>query len=361
MLTKKIKFNQLCALLMQGVFVISLLLSGCEKPDQPIRIQGKTMGTTYTIQYFLSGPEKSKNFQYGIDSLLAEINSQMSTFMIESDISGFNRWNGKGVFQISKQFREVVERSLVWHNITEGLFDISIFPLVSIWGFGPDRWNRSEEWHPPTQNEIDIALATIGSEKLSLSSSGLSKVFPDLQIDLSAIAKGYAVDQISEYLKQKKIANFLVEIGGEVRCRGLKSDDTSWKIGIDHPETKSGERTLLGKYVYLLNQSMGTSGNYRNFHTYKGKNYSHEIDPRTGHPIENRLASVSVITKKCMDADALATALFVMGFEAGSSLIESLSGYEAIWVLETADGFEIQSSAGLNLGEDQIYAVGVSG
>ena len=106
---------------------------------------------------------------------------------------------------------------------------------------------------------------------------------------------------------------------------------------------------------------MGTSGNYRNFHTYKGKNYSHELDPRTGYPIENRVASVSVFTKKCMDADALATALIVMGFEDGSTLLESLSGYEAIWVLETEDGFVIRSSEGLNLGEDQIYAVGASG
>ncbi|MBT3216960.1 MAG: FAD:protein FMN transferase [Candidatus Marinimicrobia bacterium] len=350
------------ALFLQGVFVIILFLIGCEKPVQPISITGETMGTTYSIRYYYDGaksPEK-KNIQRGIDSLLKEINLQMSTFIPESEISRFNTWSGKGTFQISSHFREVVERSLSWQNITDGSFIISIFPLVSIWGFGPDRWNRLEQWKPPPQSTIDSALEKIHREGISLSLSGLSKQFPHTKIDLSAIAKGYAVDLVSEFLKQNKIANFLVEIGGEVRCRGLKSDGTLWKIGIDHPGSETSVRTILGKNVNLLNQSMATSGNYRNFHTFDGQKYHHELDPSTGYPVKNQLASVSVITKRCIDADALATALIVMGFEKGSALVESLSGYQAIWVLKMNAGIEIRSSAGINLSENQIYGVGLS-
>ena len=339
------------ALFLQGVFVIILFLIGCEKPVQPISITGETMGTTYSIRYYYDGaksPEK-KNIQRGIDSLLKEINLQMSTFIPESEISRFNTWSGKGTFQISSHFREVVERSLSWQNITDGSFIISIFPLVSIWGFGPDRWNRLEQWKPPPQSTIDSALEKIHREGISLSLSGLSKQFPHTKIDLSAIAKGYAVDLVSEFLKQNKIANFLVEIGGEVRCRGLKSDGTLWKIGVDHPGSETSVRTILGKNVNLLNQSMATSGNYRNYYEFDGNKYSHIIDPRNGKSIFSDISSVTVVAPNCLDADVLATALNVLSYDEGLQLINSLDGYEALWIIDVGynNNFKVEYSSGM--------------
>ena len=362
MLSKPNRINQKIALLLQGVFIITLIFSGCEQPDKPHQLSGKTMGTTYSILYYGddSGKSLQSQLQKKVDSLLAELNQQMSTFIPESEISRLNAWTGNGDFQISDHFRNVMESCLAWQSITNGALDISVLPLVTLWGFGPGRWNNDENWKPPSDSAIEALMEGIGPDFITLTHLGISKKYPQIQIDVSAITKGYAVDQVSELLKQHHIANFLVEIGGEVRARGKKPDGNHWQIGIDHPAAELGERKILNKKIDLVHQSMGTSGNYRNFRSYQGSAYSHIIDSRTGYPVSNRVASVSVITKKCMDADALATALIVLGFKEGSALVESLSGYEAIWVLKTADGFETITSEGLDLGSGNIYAAGGS-
>ncbi len=362
MIEKKYILNLKTALLLQGVFVISLFLIGCEKPIQPVQLTGNTMGTAYSIRYFENNRVRigQKQIQIGIDSLLAEINRQMSTFDPESEISRFNAWQGKGHFNISNHFRNVAERSLAWQKVTNGAFDVTVLPLVELWGFGPGRWKTTEGWEPPKSSEIESMLAHGGSGNISLSTQGLSKNSAENKLDLSAIAKGYAVDQTGEFLKKHHIADFLIEIGGEMKARGNKPDGNHWKIGIDNPATGTGKREILDEKVQLFNNALATSGNYRNFYTYNGEDYSHLIDPRSGYPVKNRIASVSVITKNCMDADALATALVVLGYEEGRAFIESLSGYEAIWVLKNEEGFESRVSEGLKLESENIYAAGSS-
>lgn len=335
-----------------GFFYISLLLTGCEQSEKAVTITGQTMGTTYTIKIIGENgypftPNKIKN---DIDSILVEVNRQMSTYLPESEISQFNRMKAGDDFTISNDFVRVVERALTISELTWGAFDITVKPILDIWGFGPSasQQNQSEEFPPPEL--IKQTLKSVGYTKLIVHETELRKIDPDVTLDLNAIAKGFGVDKISEFCTQKGYDRYLIEIGGEVCCMGLNENSVPWRIGIDIPQPGSLPGQQIGAVVPLLNQAMATSGDYRNFFQFGDQIYSHVIDPKTGYPVETNVASATVIAPTCMDADALATSLMVLGEEKGLALIESMDDVETLLIIrEGKDQFRTVKSSGMRI------------
>ncbi len=330
------------ARLMSGFFILIGLI-GCSLSNKEISFSGETMGTTYSIKVIANKKINREKFQKDIDSILIELNNQMSTYIDNSEINQFNRYEGNDPFQLSPQFYQVVKRALYWTDLTKGAFDITVMPLTSIWGFGPSGLNS-----PPSKGQLMDAMRNSGYEHLTLHLSGLQKTTPKIQIDVNAIAKGYGVDMLASYLNEKQYVNYMVEIGGEVYCRGLNLKGFHWNIGIQSPSNINHD--FLG-IVYLYDQAIATSGDYRNYYISDGQEVSHIIDPRSGESMTH-IASASVIAKNCMDADALATALIVMGEKEGMKLIESLEGIEALMVVHQEDnslknimsnGFDLKS------------------
>ncbi len=338
--------------LLLGFFTISLCLTGCEPSEKAVTITGQTMGTTYTIKIIGEHgspliPSKLKN---DIDSILVEVNRQMSTYLPESEISRFNRMKAGEDFTISHDFARVVECALTISEMTGGAFDITVKPILDIWGFGSSAspQNQSEEFPPPEL--IKQTLKSVGYTKLIVHETKLRKIDPDVTLDLNAIAKGFGVDKISEFCTQSGYNRYLIEIGGEVGCMGHNENNVPWRIGIDIPQLGSLPGQQIGAVVPLLNQAMATSGDYRNFFQFGDQIYSHVINPKTGYPVETKVASATVIAPTCMDADALATGLMVLGEEKGLALIESLNDVETLLIKrEGKDKFRMVKSSGMRI------------
>lgn len=281
--------------------------------------RGETMGTTWSVTLYGSG---SLALQKGIQDKLDKVNVLMSTYHPDSEVSRFNR-HDTTAFSISKETYQVLQKSLELHQASEGAFDVTLSPLITAWGFGFPPTDRF-----PTDDEITQTLEYIGTEKLRLTPSSIQKSDPKMQINLSAIAKGYGVDLVAEYLEENQQDNFLVEVGGEIRTKGKKGT-ADWLIGIEKPEK---ERAGIKEIIKLPDYAMATSGDYRNYKEKDGVRYSHTLDPRTGKPITHHLASVTVLAPTCMEADAWATTLTVVGTEQAITLAEK--HHLAIYMLE---------------------------
>ena len=282
------------------------------------------MGTSYTIKIITQESKIDvENITFQIDSILVEINNQMSTYIKNSEINRFNQYTGRDPFQLSSEFYRVVERALFWTEKTHGAFDITILPLVSIWGFGP-----GSEQSLPSENEVLTALNYSGYDQLTLHLSALQKNNSNVQLDVNAIAKGFGVDELSAFLDYNGFNNYMVEIGGEVFCKGVNVKGEIWRIGIESPNRKD---TDFMHIVSLKNRAMASSGDYRNYYSTPSGNVTHIVDPRTGRPV-SEIAAATVIAENCMDADALATALMVLGVENGLALIEKLDEVEGMLV-----------------------------
>ncbi len=297
----------LCLILVESVFC-----SGCQNKEssfKPIKITGMTMGTFYevTIADDLAQARIPKLTSH-INELLEQINTEMSTYDPQSQISQFNQSQSLDWYPVSPGFAYVVNEAIRISQLTDGAFDPTVGPLVDLWHFGPE----IEEHTIPTQAQIDEVKSTIGYHHLKarLDPPAIRKSIPKLRLDLSAIAKGYAVDVIAEDLKSQGIQGCLVNVGGEVVAVGQKEDGTKWRLGIEKPI--EGKRDIE-RVVHLTDVAMATSGDYRNFYEVDGIRYSHTIDPSTGRPVNHHLRSVSILSETCLEADALATAMMVMG------------------------------------------------
>lgn len=303
--------NKVEALLTFLVLIMFLNVVSCSSRRFPYKIYaiaGEVMGTTYNVKMVL--PEDmslSENIGNEIHSCLAKIDFLMSTYKEDSELMRFNRYHDTAPFPVSEETKKVFEIALKVADETEGAFDITVYPLVELWGFG-----KNDVREPPQEELVKRALAHVGYRKLKLTPEGIVKIDPNVQCDLSAVAKGYAVDKVCELLDKRGIESYLVEVGGEVRVKGEKIPGKPWSIGIEYPEPMSRK---IFKSVELKNCAMATSGNYRNFFVWNGKRYSHEIDPATGYPVPHTLASVSVLHNSCAYADAYATAFMVMGID----------------------------------------------
>ena len=329
-----------------GFFVAIILFIGCKSQNKIVSINGNTMGTTYSIKIVTKKPQHIdiNNVKIKIDSALQVVNQQMSTYIYDSEISQFNRLTRKDWFTISTDFYNVIVMAQKISRLTEGAFDITVGPIVELWGFGKDF--EKNMWHPPTIQTINKTIKFIGYKNIVVGKNSIKKDNLGIEIDLNAIAKGYGVDVVFKILQDLGYANILVEIGGEVRCSGYNDEDKYWKIGIDKPILGIIPGTELQAVISLNNKALATSGDYRNYFKYYSKIYSHTINPITGYPTQNNVASASVVAQDCMTADALATALMVMG-EKGIELINNIDGIEAMIIIRSDENeFNILESFG---------------
>ena len=313
-----------------ALLLLVVSLFSCSTPQKEIvSIKGNTMGTTYTVKFFPLTENKSEveeNYEL-IEKILKDINRQMSTYIPTSEISMFNKWQSTDLFRISYDFEKVLEKSFKYYYLSKGQYDITVMPLVNLWGFGPDKFES-----PPSQAEIDSVMVFIGQDLIEFNGETISKKDPRVQIDLSSIAKGYAVDKIFNALN--KYEDLFVEIGGEIRTKSKLKD---WKIGINTPSILNFQNDVE-QIISLNNISIATSGNYRNFYVIDEKFYHHEINPKTGYPTSSNLGSVSIISNKsCLDADALSTMFYTTSIELSSGIIESLDGVESLSIFLNED------------------------
>jgi FAD:protein FMN transferase len=278
--------------------------------DRLLTLTGETMGTSYTVRAVTGKlPTNREHLQAAIDERLEQINDRMSNWRPDSELSRFNRHREDDWFPVSAETAEVVAAGLRIGRETNGAFDVTVGPLVRLWQFGPEPGRQ-----PPTPEELAAARERVGLDLVEVRDNppALRKRRPDVEVDLSGIAKGYGVDALARLLDERGFTNYLVEIGGEIRTRGRRPDGTAWRVGIEVPEH---HRRAVQRIIELENRSLATSGDYRNYREVDGRRWSHTIDPRTGEPIGHTLASVSVIADTCMESDALATALMVLGPE----------------------------------------------
>lgn len=327
------RYSRLLALLVGNVW----LFLACQS-DTPHRglteLQGTTMGTSYTVKLVeLAAELEPASIQAEIDVILENINRQMSTYLDDSELSRFNRSRSPEWTAVSPELAEVLKQAQQLGALTNGAFDVTVGPLVNLWGFGP----AAGEDEVPAEQEIRDVMSRVGYQALQVSRSppAVRKDRPDLYVDLSAIAKGYAVDAVAEYLQTLDIEDYMVEIGGEIRARGRNARDTLWRIAIEKPS--SGSR-VLHTVIELDDVGLATSGDYRNYFEQAGRRYSHTIDPATGRPVTHSLASVTVAHPSTMQADALATALMVLGPEAGYRFAEE-HALAALFIVKGEDGF----------------------
>jgi len=295
-------------------------LAACSSPASPpeIALAGPTMGTTYSVKVAAPPAGVDSNaVRVAIDDVLARIDLDMSGYRDDSTVSRFNASASTDWFEVSEDMMKVVSEALQVSELSNGALDITVAPLVNLWGMGP----AGERAQLPADDEIQQALARTGYRKLQVRASpaALRKEIPELTIDLNAVAPGYAVDLLAARFASMGIENFMIDIGGEVRARGRNARDQVWRIAVERPIDAEEEPYAV---LRLNDLSVTTSGEYRHYVMRDGHRYSHTIDPRTGRPVEHALASVVVAAGTALQADAWATALNVLGEKAGYALAQ---------------------------------------
>lgn len=294
-----------------------------------LKLEGFALGTTFHITY-----ENSSNqiFEKQIDSLIHLVNKSLSTYIPNSDISKINK--GDTTIVVDEMFQEVFEKSRRIYKETNGYFDPTIGILVNAWGFGPDKMVENLD-----STHIIMMLEFVGFDKVKIENGKVLKKYINTYFDFNAIAKGYAVDIIGRFLENKEVSNYMVEIGGEVRARGISQKKKPWKIAIENPNF-DGSRSFQTT-IDLIDESMATSGNYRKFKidSETGEKYAHIIDAKTGFPAKSNLLSVSVISKAdCADVDAYATALMAMGLVESKQFLQKHLELKAFLIYSDQNG-----------------------
>lgn len=310
----------------------------CGQVPQQWAISGETMGTTYHLRYVTANPRLDpERVKERVDAVLMQVNSQMSTYDPQSELSLFNQRQQTTPVVVSRQLETVVRRALEIAAETDGALDVTVGPLVNLWGFGP----QARPTQVPDAETLAAVRPYVGYQLLSLVEHQMVKAHPQVYVDLSTIAKGYGVDRVAELLEQMEIQNYLIEIGGEMRMKGHKPGNEPWRIAIEKPV--SSERSVQ-RVIEPGDNAMATSGDYRNYYEQDGRRWSHIIDPATAQPIQHNLVSVTVIAPTCMDADAYATALTVMGPERALAFAEQRQ-LAVLLITREADGFHEHSSS----------------
>ncbi len=301
-------------------FLLILVILSCKQEPKNIKLSGPVFGTSYSVMY-----ESDINYQKQFDSLFYVINKSMSTYQVNSDISKLNRNENN---KVDKHFVKVFNTSKDIFKQTNGAFDPTIGAVVNAWDFGPEGKIIALD-----SLKIDSLMLSVGLEKVRLKENKIEKPLNTF-IDFNAIAKGYGVDVIAEFLESKNIENYLVEIGGELHCKGTNVEKKSaWTVGIDRPNFKGTQSVL--KAINLKDEAMATSGTYRKFKLDEnGNRYAHIIDTKTGYPSKTNVLSVSVIAPDCMTADAYATAFQAMGIKKVKYFLQSHPELKVFFVFE---------------------------
>jgi len=310
-------------LILPAILILWHVIPGYHATLSVQSISGKTMGTRYQVLFYPGRTNTSPdNLKVHIEQVLFELNRQMSHWQPASEISRFNRLSDTQWFTVSEDFYSVVKMAQTISRMTQGSFDITIAPLVNAWGFGPEQSDQPLT-AVPDDKTLEVLKSTVNYKSLEIhpEKTQIRKLKP-LSIDLSAIAKGYAVDQLAALLEQYQIENYLVEIGGEIKSKG-KKPHSHWKIAIETPQP-AVRQAFQAIHMPLLGCAAATSGNYRNFYTLANQTYAHTINPSTARPTDNSLMSVTVFHRFTAVADALATAFMVMGPEKSLAFAQSL-------------------------------------
>jgi len=305
------------------VFVFTITLLSCSQSEETWqRNKGMAHGTFYNITYLCK-----EDLQNEIEQIINQTDNSLSTFSPTSIISRLNRDEDSVI--LDSLFIQVFDKGKEIWEATSGAFDMTVAPLVNAWGFGYDK-----EFAEP-QKSIDSIMNFVGFEKVGRSGSSIIKKYKGIKLDASAIAKGFSVDRVGQFLESQGVTRYMVEIGGEVRVKGANPDNLKWKIGIDKPTDShivSNDRELQ-TILHLNHGSIATSGNYRQFYVKDDKRYAHTINPKTGYPVQQDLLSVTVWSPDCMTADAYATAFMVLGYEASLQIVESADSLEAYFIV----------------------------
>jgi thiamine biosynthesis lipoprotein len=318
-----------------GLLLVGALVA-CSPHADTVQLAGRSMGTTWHVT-FVPGENApgSEAVQAGIEALLEQVNLSMSTYREDSEISRFNRAEPGTWVEVSADFIEVLSAALAVGSASDGAYDVTVGPLVDLWGFGPGK----AVTEPPPEAAIQSLRQRLGQDRLRVDIDGRRVMkLGDLALDFSSIAKGYAVDLIADWMVQNNVDRFLVEIGGEMRVAGMSARGDPWRIAIEQPESAGRS---VARAISLTDTAVATSGDYRNFFEKDGRRYSHTIDPRTGYPVAHELVSVTVVHPSAMLADAWATALTVLGPEAGMAVARA--GGLAVYCI-TREGRGFRSS-----------------
>ncbi len=350
------------------IATLFLLLTPCVAQGQTIEIRGTTMGPIPFLVAVASDdhePEKLEILKNQVNDSLQRVNELMSTYIEDSDISKFNKSNSTDWISVDAETVSVVAKSLEISELTEGAFDPTVGPAVNAWNFGPGKTRNPS---PPTADEIAALSSHIGYEKIETRKDppAIRKSDINTQLDLSAIAKGYAVDRVAQTLAALGYENYMVEVGGEVYANGERSSGGPWNIAVEKPDNSNPlvrSEDNAHRVIKLSGQAIATSGDYRNFFEFEGKRYSHTIDPNTCEPVRHELAIASVVAKDCMTADAMATAVMVMGQKEGAAVCKRL-GYPLLTVLRSASeesGFTTDYSVDYPLSDDHALPTDAAG
>jgi thiamine biosynthesis lipoprotein len=320
--------------MLASFFFLCVLLAGCSEQAErdTVKLHGQTMGTTYNVTLVVDNLHSvdQAELQTEIDTELQLINQHMSTYIADSEImllnaAAVNEWH-----YISEPMRQVLEISQTISRKSDGAFDITVGPLVDLWGFGPGAVQPSK----PSDEALTSAKALVGFDALEVTGHQLQKT-KAIRLDLSAVAKGYGVDWLAELLDKRGFEHYMVEIGGELRLKGFNARNQSWRIAIEQPDDWRGS---IHTAIALTGVGMATSGDYRNYFEQDGRRFSHTIDPVTGYPIEHNLASVTVIASTSAEADAWATAMNVLGPEKGLAIANS-ENLAVYMIIKEGEGF----------------------
>ena len=300
---------------------------------QDLKLEGRIFGTRWMLKARGAKLDQNRLLPL-IEAEFEAINQGMSTWRKDSEISKFNAGDA-GAYRFGDQSVEVIKRSLQVARHTQGAFDPTVAPLIRLWGFGAKALKE-----PPTPSLLSAARQVVGYSKLTWNPNGeLVKNQPGLNLDLSAIAKGYAVDRIATIVRAQGAQHGMVEIGGEVVAWGSRAQGGPWKLAVDAPVDGAKPGENFAAIVKLMNKAMATSGDYRQFRIENGRRVQHIIDPRTGVPVEHGLASVTVVAQDCITADAYATALMVMGVKEGVALVNSIPRVDALFLERQPNGW----------------------
>jgi thiamine biosynthesis lipoprotein len=320
-----------------GVFSIALVLACCGSGDSDIahelRLTGEALGTMWSVELVMPespAPEGVAEIRERVASTLERVDRGMSTWREDAELARFNRQADLEPFAFSPETRRVIVAAMDLARETGGAFDPTVAPLVALWGFGAQAADV-----PPSVAELEQARRRVGWRKLEWRPGGrLARRVAGVQLDLSAIAKGYAVDAVVAELASDRPIAALVEVGGEVRALGAKPGGVPWRVGIDDPDAP-GSR--LSAVVRLTGGALATSGDYRRVRVIEGRRLTHVVDPRSGRPVEQKVASASVIAPTCMEADAVATALMVLGPDEGLAWVEDRPWLEVLLMVREGE------------------------
>lgn len=314
------------------ISTLTILLIGCSgstSVSNKIIVKGFAQGTTYQITYL---SKQGIDYQRSIDSLLIEIDNSLSTYHPKSIISRLNQH--QNLVMIDDMFKDVFLISKGVYEKTNGAFDPTVAPLVNAWGFGFENSGNTDS------TTIDSLMQYVGFEGVILSDS-IFKLNDGVMLDFNAVAQGYSVDVLANFLREQGVHDFLVEVGGELIASGKNENDSLWRVGIDRPIEGLSEREIEA-IIHLDNKALATSGNYRKFYEKEGVKYSHTINPKTGYPVRHSLLSVTVIAENCGEADAYATAFMVLGIEKSKALLKENQKLEALLIYGDENG-ELQT------------------